>query len=59
MAAAYRSSTPACSRSAKSFFPAINKGELAVVYALSLSHRVAAAAGAFSVDALRARKAES
>ena len=43
----------------KEFFPAINKGELAVVYALVFLYIACRGGGRFSVDALRARKAES
>ena len=42
----------------KQFFPAVNKGELAVVYAFLFLYIASQGGGRFSVDALRAKKSE-
>jgi putative oxidoreductase len=43
----------------KEFFPAINKGELAVVYAFLFLYIASQGGGRFSLDALRAQKSEN
>ena len=42
----------------KQFFPAINKGELAVLYAFLFLYIASQGGGRFSVDTLRAKKSE-
>jgi putative oxidoreductase len=43
----------------RDFIPTINKGELAVVYALLFLYIASKGGGRFSLDALRAPRAES
>jgi putative oxidoreductase len=43
----------------KGFFPIVNKGELAVVYALLFFYIASQGGGRFSVDALRARRSDA
>jgi putative oxidoreductase len=43
----------------KEFFPIVNKGELAVVYALLFLYIASQGGGRFSVDALRTQKTET